>query len=186
MQIHVLIDQSGSMAGAPISMATKMTESILKSLCNNSVCQEKAKICIVSYNIFPKVILPPTEASLATLGIDVNCEGPKNLGLALELALRLVTDEECCLFIITKGKPSDPQMFRAMCNTIKSKYKTIYVLHGNMDKSSMYIELTSNIIQWQNFDSVKTIQKIYGGQELFDANGNELLPAPPRILDLTL
>lgn len=187
MQVVFLIDNSGSMLGNPIQVASNMINSILDSLRNNSVTAGHTQCAILSYNINANIIVPLADINNCSCPSTMNCSGPKNMGEALKLANEMITAlSDSSLFIITKGKPSDPQLFNDQSLKAKNKFKYIYVLHGNIEKASMYQSLTNNILPWEQFNSSKLIHKIYGGNEIANADGNEYLQAPPPVIDIII
>lgn len=185
MNIFILVDKSGSMDGEPIQKVYGFIDGILNSLKCNSVTLDVAEVCIIEYGLDAVMTLPLTKIKEICYLQDATCSGPKNLGLALELANKSVQEiPESSLFIITKGKPSDPMLYNV--ESSKCRFENIYILHGNMEKSAIYKDLSKRIISWDIFNSETIIQKIYGGQAIIDSEGNELLQAPPSIIELTI
>lgn len=185
MNIFILVDKSGSMDGEPIKKVHGFIDNILDSLRRNSVTLETAKVCIIEYGLDAVMTLPLTNIKDVNYLTNTTCAGPKNLGIALELANKSIQEANLsCLFIFTKGKPSDPMLYNI--ESSKCRFENIYILHGNIEKSSIYNNLSKRIISWDIFDGETIIRKIYGGQAIIDSEGNELLQAPPSMIEIII
>ena len=185
-KIYILVDCSGSMSGAPIQQATLLVNELVKSLCNNSNSR-KAKASIITYNMEVKegVAMSPV-TSVKTASINEECSGPKNLGKAI----KYVNDsapESKFIFIITKGKPSDVQLYNEQIKFCKNNNDDIIVLHGNIDKyGDTFNEIAKIVSPSDSVNFPEIIKALFGGKEKTSSDGRDLLQEPPKVIEIQI
>lgn len=185
-KVFILVDCSGSMSGTPIQQASLLVNKLVKSLCNNSNSR-KANASIITYNMEVKedVAMSPV-TSIKTASINEECSGPKNLGKAI----KYVNDSspECkVIFIITKGKPSDVQLYNEQIKVCKNNNDDIIVLHGNIDKYGDTFNETARIVSpWDSVSFPEIIKALFGGQEKTSSDGRDILQEPPKVIEINI
>lgn len=184
--VYILVDCSGSMSGTPLSQASAFVVELLQALRNNSAsCQSEASI--IAYNMEIKEVV--SKASLTSIqfnSINEECSGPKNLGQALSLVNKS-QEENKVIFIITKGKASDVQLYNEQARLCKAKNDSVVVLHGNIEKSGdAYNNLTDKILSWENVNLPGIIKSIFGGNEITSADGRAYLQDLPKVIDIQI
>lgn len=185
-KVYILIDCSGSMNGEPIQQASQITNELLHSLCNNSnSCKTEA--AIISYNMEIKEIIPMNSVTtIKFTPFTEECVGPKNLGKALKHVNGSFAGSKV-IFIITKGKPSDVQLYNEQINICKKAKDDIIVLHGNIEKSGdAYIGFANNVSAWDNVNLSDIIKFIFGGKEKITRDGRSILQEPPKVVEINI
>ena len=185
-KVFILVDCSGSMSGTPIQQATLLVNELVKSLCNNSN-SHKAKASIITYNMEVKeVVAMSPVTSIKTVSINEECCGPKNLGKAI----KHVNDsslESKIIFIITKGKPSDVQLYNEQIKLCKNNNDDIIVLHGSIEKYGDTFNETARIVSpWDSVSFPEIIKALFGGKEKTSSDGREILQEPPKVIEISM
>lgn len=186
INVYILVDCSGSMSGTPLSQASAFVEGLLQALRNNSAsCQSEASV--IAYNMEIKEVVSMTSlTSIQFNSLNLECAGPKNLGLALSLVNKS-QEENKVIFIITKGKPSDVQLYNEQARLCKTANNNIVVLHGNIEKSGdAYNNLTDKILPWKNVNLQEIVKSIFGGNEIASADGRAYLQDLPKVIDIQI
>ena len=185
-KVFILVDCSGSMSGEPIKQATLLVNELVKSLCNNSNSQ-KSQAAIITYNMEVKetVEMSPV-TSITTASINEECSGPKNLGKAIK-HINDTSPESKIIFIITKGKPSDVQLYNEQIKLCKSYNDNIIVLHGNIDKYGDTFNDAARIVSpWDSVGFPEIIKTFFGGKEQTSSDGREILQEPPKVIEIKI
>ena len=185
-KIYILVDCSGSMSGAPIQQATQLVNELVQSLCNNTNSQ-KSQVSIITYNMEIKEIVSMSSVvSIKHIAISEECCGPKNLGKAI----KYVNDfslENKTIFIITKGKPSDVQLYNEQIKLCKNNNYNIIVLHGNIEKYGDTFNETAKIVSpWDSVTFPEIIKAIFGGKEKTSHDGRTVLQEPPKVIEIDI
>jgi len=185
-KIFILVDCSGSMSGEPIQQASLLVNELVKSLCNNSnSC--KAKASIITYNMEVKeyIAMSPV-TSVTPVSINEECSGPKNLGKAIKY-VNDSSPESKFIFIITKGKPSDVQLYNEQIKFCKNNSDDIIVLHGNIDKYGDTFNESAKIVSpWDSVSFPDIIKSLFGGKEKTSSDGRDLLQEPPKVIEIQI
>ena len=185
-KVFILVDCSGSMSGEPIQQATLLVNELVKSLCNNSNSR-KAKASIITYNMEVKegVAMSPV-TSVKAASINEECSGPKNLGKAIKY-VNDSSPESKLIFIITKGKPSDVQLYNEQIKFCKNNNDDIIVLHGNIDKyGDTFNEIAKIVSPWDSVNFPEIIKVLFGGKEKTSSDGRDLLQEPPKVIEIQI
>ena len=185
-KIFILIDCSGSMSGTPIQQAVLLANELIKSLCNNSNSR-KAKASIITYNMEVKeVVAMSPVTSINTASINEECSGPKNLGKAIK-HVNEISPESKIIFIITKGKPSDVQLYNEQIKLCKNNNDDIIVLHGSIEKYGDTFNETARIVSpWDSVSFPEIIKALFGGKEKTSSDGREILQEPPKVIEISM
>jgi uncharacterized protein YegL len=185
-KVFILVDCSGSMSGAPIQQATQLVNELVQSLCNNTNSQ-KSQVSIITYNMEIKEIVSMSSVvSIKHIAISEECCGPKNLGKAI----KYVNDfslENKTIFIITKGKPSDVQLYNEQIKLCKNYNDNIIVIHGNIDKYGDTFNETARIVApWDSVSFPEIIKSLFGGKEMTSSDGRDILQEPPKVIEINI
>ena len=185
-QIFILVDCSGSMSGTPIQQGTLLVKELVKSLCNNSNSQ-KSKASIITYNMdIREVIAMCPVTSIKTVSINEECSGPKNLGKAIK-HVNDFSPESKIVFIITKGRPSDVQLYNEQIKLCKNNNDDIIVIHGNIDKyGDTFNEKARIVSSWDNVSFPEIIKSLFGGKEMTSSDGRDILQDPPKVIEIQI
>lgn len=184
--IKILVDCSGSMSGEPIDKVKNMLNDLFEALKINSETKSNTQICLSTYNMSVNTLLEKVtidEVKVPDFGEITS--GPKNLGLALK-SINTSHDTTDLLLIITKGTPSDPQLFGEQSSVTQQRCRCIFVLHGNINKASAYSNITKNVTDWNLTDFTKLIQKVFGGQVTVTSDGRATLQEPPKSIEIII
>ena len=185
-KVYILVDCSGSMSGIPIQQASQLTCELVQSLNNNSnSC--KSKVSIITYNMEIKEFISLSSvSSINFTSVNEECAGPKNLGQALK-HVNESSPEGKVIFIITKGKPSDVQLYNEQIKLCKKSNDDIIILHGNIEKSGDAYNDASNIISpWDDVNLSEIIKAVFGGKEKTSQDGRNILQEPPKVIDIII
>jgi len=185
-KVYILVDCSGSMSGSPIQQASQLTCGLVQSLCNNSISC-KSKVSIITYNMEIKEFISLSSVtSINFSSINEECAGPKNLGKALK-HINESSPESKVIFIITKGKPSDVQLYNEQIKLCKKNNDDIIVLHGNIEKSGdAYNDASNNVCPWDGITFSEIIKAVFGGKEKSSSDGRAILNEPPKVIEINL
>ena len=174
------------MSGEPIQQASLLVNELVKSLCNNSNSR-KAKASIMTYNMEVKEsVAMSSVTSVKTASVNEKCSGPKNLGKAIKY-VNDSSPESKFIFIITKGKPSDVQLYNEQIKLCKNNNDDIIVLHGNIDKYGDSFNETAKIVSpWDSVSFPEIIKTLFGGKEKTSSDGREILQEPPKVIEIAI
>lgn len=208
LPVFFLIDTSGSMNGEPIEALNNALTGMITSLRSDPQALESVWICIITFDINAKIIVPLTELSDFQLPI-IQCprSGPTNTGKALVLLREIVTDQiittsketkgdwRPLLFLFTDGEPSDINLYAQQIPSIKEiGFASIVACavgpKGNNDILKL---LTDSVIQLETADSatLKTFfmwvsQTIDQGNKSLGVNDSIKLPPVPNTVHLII
>jgi hypothetical protein len=105
-------------------------------------------------------------------------------------AIKYVNDsspESKLIFIITKGKPSDVQLYNEQIKLCKNNNDDIIVLHGNIDKYGDTFNETAKIVSpWDSVNFPEIIKVLFGGKEKTSSDGRDLLQEPPKVIEIQI
>lgn len=185
-KLFILVDCSGSMSGAPIQQATLLVNELVKSLCSNSNSR-KSKASIITYNMdIREVTAMSSVTSIKNASINEECSGPKNLGKAIK-HVNDSSPESKIVFIITKGKPSDVQLYNEQIKLCKNNNDDIVVIHGNIDKyGDTYNETARIIAPWDSVSFPEIIKALFGGKEMTSSDGRDILQEPRKVIEIQI
>jgi uncharacterized protein YegL len=174
------------MSGTPIQQATQLVNELVKSLSNNSN-SHKANASIITYNMEVKeVVAMSPVTSINTASINEECSGPKNLGKAIK-HVNEISPESKIIFIITKGKPSDVQLYNEQIKLCKNNNGDIIVIHGNIDKyGDTYNETARIVASWDSVSFPEIIKSLFGGKEMTSSDGRDILQEPPKVIEINI
>jgi len=198
LPVYFLLDVSGSMNGSAIIRAQEIIEEFRICLVNDPYAKETANVSLIAYGQDVTILRPLMPLSDFSFNpIKDTSSGPKNLGAALSVlnskqskewfpsTSSVNGDQAPLVIIITKGKPSDVQKFVQESKQTKKIYNNIIVIHGNMDKSNDYIQLTDKIYSWET--EIKGLyQKILYKDNVEIASTSNELPAPPKTIEIII
>lgn len=208
LPVYLLIDTSGSMKGEPIESVKVGLEAMLSSLRQDPFALESVCISIITYDREVKQILPLTPLDELQLPeISTPDSGPTHTGLALQLLceridreVQLSTPERKgdwmpLLFIMTDGKPSDLQLYRAMIPEVKRRHfaAIIACAAGMKSDPRMLKELTDDVYSLDTVDSAafrqffKWVSDSIGvGNRSIGATDDITLPPPPAEVNVII
>ena len=118
LPVYLLLDTSGSMAGAPIEAVNQGVQLLLTGLKTEPAALETAWLCCLAFDTAPRVVLPLTEIASVTIP-PLKTGGVTNLGAAIKFLLgkldqdiRTNTPEQKgdykpLVFIMTDANPTD-------------------------------------------------------------------------------
>lgn len=132
LPVYLLLDTSGSMAGAPIQAVNQGVQLLLSELRNEPAALEMAWLCCLTFNTEPNVVLPLAEIGTASIP-EFAAGGVTNMGRAIKLLLaklsediRLNTPEQKgdykpLVFIMTDANPTDLGTWRAAAQDLRER-----------------------------------------------------------------
>lgn len=136
------------MKGEPIAAANNGLQSLIASLLQDPMALDSVFLSIITFGREVREILPLTALDeIQTPLLTVPDSGPTLTGRALQFLMERVRRDvirntkdrkgDWCplLFLITDGKPSDLQLYKAMCSEVKS-FKVGQVVAGAVGQSA--------------------------------------------------
>lgn len=208
LPVFFLIDTSGSMKGEPIEALNNALTGMISSLRSDPQALESVWICIITFDIDAKIIVPLTELSDFQLPI-IQCprSGPTSTGKALMLLREIVTNQiittskemkgdwRPLLFLFTDGEPSDVNLYKQEIPFIKQIgfANIVACAVGPKCNNNTLKLLTDTVIQLETADSatLKTFfmwvsQTIDQGNKSLGVNDSIKLPPVPNTVHLII
>lgn len=207
LPVYLLLDTSGSMNGEPIESVRVGLESLLSSLRQNPYALESVHLCIVTFDLDVKVVMPLTHLAEVRLP-EIRCpaSGATMIGAGLEKILELVKadsrpsapdakgDWRPLLFVMTDGKPSDTAAWQDAAPRIRSAgFASVIACAAGIkaDPQSLRI-LTDTVVSLDTMDS-STFASFFTWVSAAVTSGSTsagsaapALPPPPPEINLVL
>lgn len=168
LPVYFLLDTSGSMYGEPIQAMNNALSGMINTLRMEPQAAETLWLSLITFDRDVKEVCPLTDLPSFTLE-EITCpeSGPTHTGKALELLYQKMQtdirkgdenqkgDWRPLLFLITDGKPSDPQLYKEMIPKIKSQNFGVIVgcAVGHKADDSQLKELTDHVVHLSTADS---------------------------------
>lgn len=206
LPVYLVLDTSGSMYGEPIEAVRNAMQVLLSELQSDPNALETAYLSIITFNDYPKQVVPLTDISSVQLP-DIEASGCTSLGAALELlADKLNTevkknsqdtkgDWKPLIFLMTDGVPTDD--VDEGIEKIKNCRTGTFVAcaAGQNAKPDILKRFTENVVQLDSLDSahiksfIKWVsQSIKVKSEPTNKNGDKdglgTLPEPPDSISI--
>lgn len=131
LPVYLLLDCSGSMTGDPIEAVRQGVKALLSDLKGDPQALETAYISVITFDSTARQVAPLTEL-MQFQEPELRASGATAMGGALELLIDCVNNEvhkatetqkgdwRPLVFILTDGKPTDPETFDRAARDLKN------------------------------------------------------------------
>jgi uncharacterized protein YegL len=197
LPVYILLDTSGSMRGEPITAVNVALQAMLSSLRKDPYALETVHLCIITFDIAAREILPLTPLGHVTLPeITVPPSGPTMMGEALAVLAAHVEsnvirntedrkgDWRPLLFIMTDGTPSDVLAYRQIIpDILAAGFARIVACAAGQKAQLKFLEaLTPEVLHLDTMDSssfLKFFEWVSRVIEVASGTGSSQLTALP-------